>query len=46
MAVVEAKLGFVQVQLEGVFGHAFELLEAGLGKNTEGLDAVAVREVV
>lgn len=40
MTVVEAKFALLQVQLERVFGHTMEGLEAGFGKVPEGLDAV------
>ena len=41
--MIEAEFGRFQVQQKGVFGHAFELLEAGFGEAPEGLDAVCVR---
>ena len=41
--MIKPEFGLFQVQQEGVFGHALELLEAGFGKAPQGLDAVAVR---
>jgi len=39
----KAKYGLFQMQPKGVLGHAFELLEAGLGEAPAGLDAGEVR---
>src|SRR5690606_18693727 len=41
-AMVEAELGLLQVQVEGVPGHAVELGQAVLGVAPEALDAVDV----
>ena len=41
--MVEAEFGLFQMQQKGVLGHALKLLEAGLGKAPERLDAVDVR---
>ena len=43
VAMIEAEFGLFQVQQKGVFGHAFNLLEADFGEAPEGLDAVDVR---
>ena len=41
--MIKPELGLFQVQQEGVFGHALELLEAGFGEASKRLDAVDVR---
>ena len=41
--MIKPEFGLFQVQQEGVFGHALELLEAGFVKAPKGLDAVDVR---
>ena len=42
MAVVEAELALLQVQIEGGLGHPVELGQASFGEAPEALDAVDV----
>lgn len=41
--MVETELCFLEVQIEGVFGNAFELGESEFGISPEALDAIDVR---
>ena len=43
---MEAKLGFLQVEVEGVFRNAFALGKAMLGIGPKGLDTVDVRLLI
>src|SRR5215471_20000737 len=46
MSVVVAPLGLLEMEMEGLFGHAFELGEADLGEAPEAFDTVDMYRAV